>query len=157
MKLDSIVRNLRVLWRADAIIAQLQLQHLLTRFGLRAFAALVATFGLLGLELGAYFMLVQRFDAAPAAIMLGTANFVIAFIIVLVSNHTRPSQDMPLALELHKTALEALQADAAALQEDFASFRKVFSRPLDGALVNLAVPAVGLLINTLKKSKESRQ
>ncbi len=74
MKLDSVARNLRVLWRADAIIAQLQLQHMLTRFGLRAFAALIATFGLLGLELGAYFMLVQRLDAAPAAILLGAAN-----------------------------------------------------------------------------------
>src|SRR5688572_19251757 len=102
MKLDSVVRNVRVLWRADAIIAQLQLQHLLTLFGLRSFAALVATFGLLGLELGAYFLLVQRVDAAPAAILLGVANFFIAFIIVLVSNRTRPSQDMPLALELHK-------------------------------------------------------
>ena len=156
MKLDSVARNLRVLWRADAIIAQLQLQHMLTRFGLRAFAALIATFGLLGLELGAYFMLVQRLDAAPAAILLGAANFVIAFVIVLASNRTRPSQDMPLALELHKSAVEALQADAAALQDNFASFSKFVSRPLDSALVSLAVPAVGLLINTLKKSKESK-
>ena len=156
MKLDSVARNLRVLWRADAIIAQLQLQHMLTRFGLRAFAALIATFGLLGLELGAYFMLVQRLDAAPAAILLGAVNFVIAFVIVLASNRTRPSQDMPLALELHKSAVEALQADAAALQDNFASLSKFVSRPLDSALVSLAVPAVGLLINTLKKSKESK-
>jgi len=156
MKLDSVTRNLRVLWRADAIIAQLQLQHMLTRFGLRAFAALIATFGLLGLELGAYFMLVQRLDAAPAAILLGAVNFVIAFVIVLASNRTRPSQDMPVALELHKSAVEALQADAAALQDNFASLGKFVSRPLDSALVSLAVPAVGLLINTLKKSKESK-
>ena len=156
MKLDSVARNLRVLWRADAIIAQLQLQHMLTRFGLRAFAALIATFGLLGLELGAYFMLAQRLDPAPAAILLGAANVFIAFVIVLASNRTRPSQDMPLALELHKSAVEALQADAAALQDNFASLGKFVSRPLDSALVSLAVPAVGLLINTLKKSKESK-
>ena len=156
MKLDSIVRNVRVLWRADAIIAQFQMQQLLTRFGLRAFAALVALFGLMGLELGGYLMLVQRFDAASAAILLGAGNFIIALMIVLASNRTPPSPDMPLALELHKTAIDALQADAAALQDEFASFRKIFDRPLDSALVNLAVPAVGLLINTLKKSKESK-
>ncbi len=75
---------------------------------------------------------------------------------MLASNRTRPSQDMPVALELHKSAVEALQADAAALQDNFASLGKFVSRPLDSALVSLAVPAVGLLINTLKKSKESK-
>ncbi len=33
MNMDSLFRNIRVLWRADAIIAQMQLQHQLTGLG----------------------------------------------------------------------------------------------------------------------------
>jgi len=56
---ENIVKNLRVLWRTDRIIADIRMRHLLVSLGLRAFAALIAAFGLLMLELSAYFALVQ--------------------------------------------------------------------------------------------------
>jgi hypothetical protein len=154
MRFEQIVRSLRILWRADAIIAQIQLHGLLVRLGWRAFAALIAAFGLLALEIAAYFFLVQHLDAVLAAALLGLANFVLALIIVLASLRVRQSQDMQLALDLHKAAVEALQSDANALQADIASVRNLFNRPLDNALASLAVPAVQLLIKTLRKSKE---
>ena len=55
MRLDNVTRNIRVLWRADAIIAQAQMQQILARLGLQAFAALVFLFGLFCFELAAYF------------------------------------------------------------------------------------------------------
>ena len=142
MRIGSLARNLRVLWRADAIIAQIQLQQVLTRFGLRALAALVALFGLLCMELAAFFSL-QRWDAIAAAIILGTVNLTIAVVIVLISLRTRPRQEMNLANELHKSAVEALQADAASFQ----------SGPLDSTLAALVVPAAGLLIKAMKRAK----
>ena len=59
MNTENIVRNLRVLWRTDRIIADIRMRHLLVSLGLRAFAALIAAFGLLMLELSAYFALVR--------------------------------------------------------------------------------------------------
>jgi hypothetical protein len=107
MNLDGLARNLRVLWRADAIIAQAQLQHILMRLVLRALAAMVALFGLLSLELASYFSLVQRLDAIVAALILGAINLAIALAIVLISGRQRPTQDLKLAAELHKSAFEA--------------------------------------------------
>ncbi len=47
MNPENIVKNLRLLWRTDRIIAEMRLRHMLVSLGLRAFAALIAAFGLL--------------------------------------------------------------------------------------------------------------
>jgi hypothetical protein len=75
---ENVVKHLRVLWRTDRIIADIRMRHLLVGLGLRAFAALIAAFGLLMLELSAYFALVQIWSTISAAGILGAANFVIA-------------------------------------------------------------------------------
>ena len=59
MSIENILTNLH--WRTDRIIADVRMRHLLVRLGLRAFAALIAAFGLLMLELSAYFALVPAF------------------------------------------------------------------------------------------------
>jgi hypothetical protein len=75
---ENVVKSLRVLWRTDRIIADIRMRHLLVGLGLRAFAALIAAFGLLMLELSAYFALVQIWSAIVAAAVLGAVNFAIA-------------------------------------------------------------------------------
>jgi hypothetical protein len=60
---ENVVKHLRVLWRTDRTIADIRMRHLLVGLGLRAFAALIAVFGLLMLELSAYFALVQIWSA----------------------------------------------------------------------------------------------
>ena len=42
MNTENIVRQLRVLWRTDRIIAEIRMRHMLVGLGLRAFAALIA-------------------------------------------------------------------------------------------------------------------
>jgi hypothetical protein len=56
---ENIVKNLRVLWRTDRIIADIRMRHMLVGLGVRAFAALIAAFGLLMLEP------IGRFRAGP--------------------------------------------------------------------------------------------
>ena len=58
---------------------------MLVGLGLRAFAALIAAFGLLMLELSAYFALVQIWSAISAAAILGAVNFVIAAILFVIA------------------------------------------------------------------------
>jgi uncharacterized membrane protein YvlD (DUF360 family) len=82
---ENVVKNLRVLGRTDRIIADIRMRHVLNGLGLRAFAALIAAFGLLMLELSAYFTLVQIWSAILAAAILGVVNFAIAAILFLVA------------------------------------------------------------------------
>jgi hypothetical protein len=110
---ENIVRNLRILWRTDRIIADIRMRHLLVGLGLRAFAALIATFGLLMLELSAYSALVQIWNAILAAAILGVVNFVIAAILLAIAARPPAGRELELATEIHGTAVDALQLERA--------------------------------------------
>src|SRR5579864_3996198 len=101
-----MVRNLRVLWRTDRIIADIRMRHLLVGMGLRAFAALIAAFGLLMLELAAYFALVQIWSAILAAAILGVVNFAIAAILFAIAGRPPSGRELELASEIHDGSVE---------------------------------------------------
>jgi hypothetical protein len=144
---ENIVKNLRLLWRTDRIIAEMRLRHMLVSLGLRAFAALIAAFGLLMFELAAYFALVQVQSAIVAAAILGAVNFVIALILLLIASRRGHGQELTLANEIHDSAIDALQAEARATQSQA---NRLLHHPLEGVLP-LLVPLITAAINHLRK------
>jgi hypothetical protein len=144
---ENIVRQLRVLWRTDRIIADIRLRHLLVGLGLRAFAGLIAAFGLLMFELSAYFALVQVWSAVAAAAILGAANFAIAAILFALALRQPSGRELDLATEIHGASVEALQVEARALQSQVSG---LVHNPLNGILPML-VPMIGIIIKSLKK------
>ncbi len=147
MNTENIVRQLRVLWRTDRIIADIRLRHLLIGLGLRAFAGLIAAFGLLMFELSAYFALVQVWSAVSAAATLGAANFAIAAILFALALRPPSGRELDLASEIHGASVEALQVEARAMQSQVSGLMR---NPLNGILPML-VPLIGIIINSLKK------
>src|ERR1700756_556668 len=113
---ENFFKHLRVLWRTDKIIADIRMRHLLAGLGLRAFAALIAAFGLLMLELSAYFALVQIWSAISAAAVLGAANFAIAALLFAIAARQPSGRELELANEIHGSSVEALEREARALQ-----------------------------------------
>jgi hypothetical protein len=147
---ENIVKNLRVLWRADRIIADIRMRHMLIGLGLRAFAALIAAFGLLMLELSAYFALVQIWSAIVAAAILGGVNFVIAAILFVIAARPPSGRELELASEIHGSAVDALQVEARAVQSQFSG---MVHHPLNSALPMLLVPLITIIVRSLKKPK----
>lgn len=147
MNSENIVKNLRLLWRTDRIIAEMRLRHLLVSLGLRAFAALIAAFGLLMFELAAYFALVQVLNAIAAAAILGAVNFAIALILLLIASRRSLGQELTLANEIHDSAVDALQAEAQATQS---LINRLMHHPLEGVLP-LIVPLITAAISHLRK------
>jgi hypothetical protein len=145
---ENVVKHLRVLWRTDRIIADIRLRHLLLGLGLRAFAALIAAFGLLMLELAAYFALVQIWSAIAAAAALGAINFVIAGILFIVAGRAPSGRDIELANEIHGASIEALQLEARALQ---AQVSGAVHHPLS-TVVPVLVPLIAIIIKSLRKT-----
>jgi hypothetical protein len=146
---ENVVKHLRVLWRTDRIIADLRMRHLLVGLGLRAFAALIAAFGLLMLELAAYFALVQYWNAISAAAILGVVNFVIAGILFAIAAKPPAGRELELATEIHGSSIDALQLEARALQSQVSG---AIHHPLNGVLPLLIVPLITIIIKSLKKS-----
>ncbi|MET4023554.1 phage holin family protein [Bradyrhizobium sp. S3.2.12] len=148
MNTENVVKHLRVLWRTDRIIADIRLRHLLMGLGLRAFAALIASFGLLMLELSAYFALVQIWSAIAAAAILGTVNFAIAAVLFVVAGRPPSGRDIELANEIHGASIEALQLEARALQ---AQVSGAVHHPL-GTIAPVLVPLIAIIVKSLRKT-----
>jgi membrane protein implicated in regulation of membrane protease activity len=147
---ENVVKHLRVLLRTDRIIADIRMRHLLVGLGLRAFAALIAAFGLLMLELSAYFALVQVWSPIYAAAILGAVNFAIAAILFAIAARPPSGRELDLANEIHGSSVEALQHEARALQSQVSG---VIHHPLNGILPLLLVPLITIIIKSLKKPK----
>jgi len=145
---ENIVKNLRVLWRTDRIIADIKMRHLLIGLGLRAFAALIAAFGLLMLELSAYFALVQIWSAIWAAAILGALNFVLAAILFVIAAKPPSGRELELANEIHGSSVDALQLEARTLQAELSG---MIHHPLNGILPLLILPLITIIIRSLKK------
>jgi hypothetical protein len=143
---ENVVKHLRALWRTDRIIADIRLRHLLVGFGLRAFAALIAAFGLLMLELSAYFALVQISSAIAAAAILGAVNFTIAGILFIFAGRPPSGRDIELANEIHGASIEALQLEARALQ---AQVSGAVHHPLS-TIVPVLLPLIAIIIKSLR-------
>lgn len=150
MNSDNVVKNLRALWRTDRIIAELRLRHMLVGLGLRAFAALIAAFGLLMLELSAYFALVQIWSAISAAAILGALNFAIAAVLFAIAGRAPAGRELELANEIHGSAMEALQNEARGMQQQFVG---MVHHPLNSALPLILVPLISIIVKSLKRSK----
>ena len=148
MNTENVVKHARALWRTDRIIADIKLRHLLTGLGLRAFAALIAAFGLLMLELSAYFALVQIWSAISAAAILGAVNFAIAAMLFAVASRPPSGRELELANEIHGTSIDALQLEVRALQSELTG---MIHHPLNGVLPLLIVPLITIIIKSLKR------
>lgn len=148
MNSENVIKHLRALWRTDRIIADIRMRHMLIGLGLRAFAALIAAFGLLMLELSAYFALVQIWSAISAAAILGAVNFAIAAILFLIAGRPPSGRELELASEIHGSAVEGLQFEARALQSQVSG---AIHNPLNSVLPLLIVPLITIIIKSLKK------
>ena len=149
---ENVVKHLRALWRTDRIIAEIRLRHMLVGLGMRAFAALIAAFGLLMLELSAYFALVQIWSATSAAAILGVANFVIAAILFVIGGRPPAGRELELATEIHGSSIEALQNEARALQSQFTG---MVHHPLNSVLPLVLLPLITIIVKSLKRSRTS--
>lgn len=148
MNTENVAKNLRALWRTDRIIADIRMRHLLVGLGLRAFAALIAAFGLLMLELSAYFALVQIWSAILAAAILGGVNFTIAAALFVIAARPPAGRELELATEIHGSAVDALQLEARALQSQLSG---MIHHPLNSTLPLLLVPLITIIVRSLKK------
>ncbi|WP_439369480.1 phage holin family protein [Bradyrhizobium sp. DASA03120] len=151
MNSENVVKHLRLLWRTDRIIADIRLRHLLMGLGLRAFAALIAAFGLLMLELSAYFALVQVWSAIAAAAILGAVNFAIAALLFVIAGRAPSGRDIELANEIHGASIEALQLEARALQ---AQVSGAVHHPLS-SIVPMLVPLIAIIVKSLRSTAKT--
>jgi len=148
MNTENLATYLRMLWRTDRIIADIKMRHLLAGLGLRALAALIAVFGLLMLELSAYFALEKLWNPIYAAAALGLANFVIAALLFAIAARPPSGRELELANQIRDVSVDGLQNEARALHSQVTSFMQ---NPLEGILPSMILPLITIIIKGLRK------
>ncbi|HMN71919.1 MAG TPA: hypothetical protein PKA55_08620 [Rhodoblastus sp.] len=162
--MDALVRNLKVVWRAESIVADARMRTMARRSALWIAAAGLALFGYVMCNIAIFFALQQPLGPMWAAAVVGAGNFAIAGLLALVAARAQPGREVELAQEVRDMALAELETEARALQAQFVgvrddlrglqrSFGNFVRHPLDAALPQLVVPLAGLVLKALRKGE----
>ena len=151
--MQVVFRHLRVLWRAERIVAETRLRVLLRRSMLYAFAGLIAVFGLAMLNVAAYFFLRGLWGPIWAALAAAVGDFVIALAVVLSALAIKPGPELPAALELRDVSMQGLEAELAPLQDRFAWLTRAARDPFETVVPAMLIPLITSIMRGLRKNK----
>jgi hypothetical protein len=163
--IDSVLRDLQALRKADFLIGKIWLGVFARRLGLFAFAGLIAVFGLGMANLAAYNALLQPIGVIWSASVVAVADVAIAAVVLLIANSSRPGPEIDMAFEMRRMALDSMQVNArdlkitvdAITQEMKNAKQNVVAavhNPLDVAAQKLLVPAVLSILKGIRSKKE---
>lgn len=162
--MDSLVRTMRIIWRAELLIIEAKLSVATKRIGSMAFAGLIFVFGLGMLNVAGFFALEEVWGPVYAALGVAAADFLIATLLVVWGSRLSTGPELDLAREVRDAGLLELEARAEHIQDEVDAVREelltlkksllAFSRnPLDGTINALLTPILTLLIKSLTKGK----
>ncbi len=165
--IENVIRHLQNLWHAERLIADLRLRQFMTRSFVKAFAGLIAVFGLAMCNLTVFFALETRIGNVWAAGSVGLIDFAIAGLLVLGARFWPNPQEMELAAEIRDSAIEGLVTEARHIQEQLAAVRAEiaairtsvsnFARhPIDEVLAHLVVPLTTILVRSFEKKQRAK-
>ncbi len=151
MHIESTVRNLRVALRANSIIAGLYGRQLAARSGLTAFAGLIGAFGLLMLDVAAFFALEAVWGPVWSAASVGVFNILLALILIFIAGRVKPGRELDLAAEVRDAAVDTVVADLHGIEADLAALAHAIRHPLNSTVIaGLATPLVAMLLKAVR-------
>jgi len=149
--IDDLVRDLRLLQKADALIGRIWLKSMVRQFGFFAFAGLIAVFGLGMTDVAGFYALQASLGPVWAAVLVAIADFIVAALVMLIGTRSQPGPEIDLAFDVRKMAVEAIQEDARNLKVTVDAFGQeirdakdniagILQNPLDAAVQKLLIP-----------------
>jgi len=163
--IDDFVRDLHLLQKADSLIGRIWLKFMVRRFGLFAFAGLIAVFGLGMTDVAGFYALHTSLGPVWAAVLVAIGNFVLAAIVMLIGRSCEPGPEIDPAFDVRKMAIESIRVDARDLkvtiealgqeiQEAKNGITEFVNNPLDAAVQKLLIPTAISIIGKLRPSKD---
>jgi len=163
--IDHLLRDLQVLRKADFLLGKIWLSVLARRFGLYAFAGLIAVFGLGMANVAGFYALQGSFGPIWDSVIVAIADFVIAAVVSLIAGNARPGPEIDLAMDVRKMAIDSIQVDARDLKivldsvtQELRGVKETLTglvhNPLDTAAQKLLIPAALSIVKGLRSRKE---
>lgn len=152
---DRISRNVSILLRTERMIARRQMAVLRSQSGLLLLAGLIATLGLVMLNIAAFFALNAVMPAWGTAFLIALADVALAALVAGLALRLDAKADLAPAVELRDQAIADLEAEArdtlAEAGKVTADLRRIARDPLGSLLPGVLAPLLSLLLNSKKK------
>ena len=163
--IEDLMQDLRLLQKADSLIARFWLRVAARRFALGLFAGLIAIFGLAMGDIAGFRALEGALGPIWAPVVVMLADFALAAIVWGLGAFAMPDSAIELAFDVRQMAVEALQADARELRTTVDSLGSqmrgvkeslagLVQNPFDTAAQRLLVPAALSIFKRLRAKKE---
>ena len=158
--MDETIMKLRILARAEVTLARVHGRVLARRLLLTALAVGSILLTIVMVNLGAFELLAVEYGNGAAAFLVASANAVLAVLLVVFANRTRPGPEEQMIQEIRDLALAELSADAEAVREglnevtsDLERIRTGIGAITGGAAAGLGslTPVIGFLVDALKR------
>lgn len=156
MRFDDMLRSLRILAKADAMIAEAVFKARLSQIALGVTALCIAVFGLVMIGIALFFALQDIWGTIWAAAAVGLGSLLFSGLLVIFSSYRRPRGDLQIAHDMHKMALDSLIQEVRLAENDFSSIGYLVRSAANGTLVGAAVRIVTLLLRLLKRSDTAK-
>ncbi len=155
--MNRISRNISIILRAERIIAKYNMTTLRNQTAIMMFAALVATIGLVMLNIAGFYWLKTIWSPPVAAFCVALVNLVLAALLLSIATRQGDDSHLDPATEVRDLAIEDLEAEMQAMvaevQDVAINVRRMARDPLGAALPALAVPVTSALVKALRKGK----
>lgn len=152
---NRISRNISIILRSERLIAQRHLAVLRRQTALMAMALVVSTIGLVMLNVAAFFALEDIMTAAPAALIVGLVNCLLAGLFVLLaSSKSGIEEDINAVSEVRDMAIEDLEAEVRQAADEAKSavdaVKSMAANPLGGIAPGLAASIAKAVVKAMK-------
>jgi hypothetical protein len=151
--LHPVIRYVRVLLRAELLVARMQLRAATRRCALFAFGAIVAALGVGMLNVAAFFGLEPYWGPMWAALGAAGGDILIAVFVIAIALAARSDSELEAALELRRAATDGIEAEIGPLQNRVVWLSHLTRDPIETALPAVLVPLVTAIVRGLRKSK----
>ena len=159
--MEALVRNLKIVWRTESMIAERRKDIVMRQIGFLAIAGLVAVFSLAMLDVAAFFALRPVWGDARAALAVGLGNMLIAVIVAYYARGIVEGPEMRPVREVRDMAIEELAAEAAHVQTEIKalrdevknveqSVRSFVKNPMDALSPTILMPLISAALKALR-------
>lgn len=160
--MEILVRNLKIIWRTEAMIAEHRKRLLMRQMGYVALAGMVALFGVFMLDCAAFFAMRPTIGDASSALVIGIANLIIALILVYSARGVEEGPELRSVREVRDMAIEDLTKEAAHVQSEVRALRdevrnvekavrSFVKNPLDTITPAVLMPVISAVLKALSK------
>ena len=164
--METLVRNLKLLWKSDRMLAEIRLKLVAQKIVLFVLAGLGGLFALGMLNMAVFFAIQETLGSSIAALLVGLGNLLPAAGLLLLVQRIDGGREARVVEEVREMALADIETEAKAFQSELrlvrdeiadmrSSITKLVKNPMDVLTPRLLLPATAALAKLVTSSGKS--